>query len=128
MKSQHVQKDPLWARPQSGSLQFGKIDPTGRFIGHNQNIEMNLLSEAPSVINEVITEYDEDWNLDTFDVKSTKKTSISDFERNLKFKLNKIMNLMPLSSNGQKSSEDFEIAEKMAHMLVREVEHDNQLI
>ena len=128
-QSQKVHRDPLWARPQSGSLQFGKIDPTGRFIGHNQTVEMtHLLTESPDVLNDVINEYDDDWNLDNFDSKSAKKSGTSDFERKLKFKLGKIMNLMPLGSNASKSSEDLEIAEQMAHMLVREVEQDNQLI
>lgn len=32
-KKKSLESGPLWTRPQSGNLQFGKVDPSGRYIG-----------------------------------------------------------------------------------------------
>ncbi len=132
-KKPEVKKStPLWDRPQSGSLQFGKVDASGRYIAFDGSV--NVRSDPATtkrIFNDATNEYDDDWSLE--DQEETEgKSKTSSLERKIKIKLERLINLMPLnglsSSYTKASSEDLEIAEKMADLLVREVERDNQLI
>ncbi len=131
-KSEIKQITPLWARPQSGSLQFGKVDATGRYIAFDGSVNVRSdQTKTKRIFNDITNEYDDDWSLGNQD-ESVEKSKTSILEKKIKMKLEKFINLMPLngltSNYSKTSTEDLEIAEKMADLLVKEVERDNQLV
>lgn len=95
----------LWSRPNATSMQFGKIDSTGRFISHFRS--------------------DEDaWSLDDTD---SNMDCLSKQNRNSHNGLiEKIINLLPLN-NPKHTAEELEMAEKMAAMLVQDVVNQNYI-
>lgn len=124
--------DPLWARPQSDrTLQFGKVDSSGRYIGYNGlvNVRSDPTTKA-RIFNDITNEYDDDWNLDV-DAEREQKKDVGVLEKT-KLKFEKFIQRMPLngmtSSYTKASSEDLEIAEQMADLLVKEVVGNNQFI
>ena len=97
----------LWSRPNATSMQFGKIDSTGRFINHFRSDE-----DAWSLNN------DSDSSIDCMNNKHNRNG-----QNGL---IDKIINLLPLS-NPKHTTEELEMAEKMAAMLVQDVVNQNHL-
>ncbi len=118
--------DPLWARPQE-TLQFGKVDSSGRYIGYNgiQNVRSDVRAR---MFNDITNEYDDDWDLDQ---EEGERKRIGVFEKT-KLRFEQFIQRIPLngmtSSYHKASCEDVEIAEQMADLLVKEVVENNQFI
>lgn len=124
------QFNQLWARPTSGNLQFGKVDSSGRYIGHDGSV--NVRSDLSTrIFNDITNEYDDDWNLDNIEEDQSKKTGASLLEKKLKLKFNQLINKIPMngmtSNNSKTYEDDLELAEQMADMLVRDVVRDNNI-
>lgn len=131
-QSSQAKDEQLWSRPQSGHLQFGKVDSSGRYIGHDGSINVRSDLAKNRIFSDITNEYDADWNLDNFEEETTEKSSVEILEQKIKLKLEKFINMIPLNgvstSSSKVTNEDVEIAEQMAEMLVRDVERDNRLV
>lgn len=129
-RKKNAETDQLWSRPQSGHLQFGKIDSSGRYIGYDGSVNVRSDLGANKIFNDITNEYDDDWNLDSFDQDSKEQSSTEIFEKKIKLKLEKIINMFPLNSvaSTKVNNEDVQVAEQMAEMLLRDVERDNRLV